>query len=168
MGMTPDEYFSTFVQGNHGDCLADPGCVRRAFNAAVSATHMADHYFAYTSRHQPRKVAAYAKLEAFIEYVEAQTDGCFRDIKSIANAYKHLYERQGRTKWSIASAGAINSITFEAPQPISSIRQDLGSRAHDGDLRVVFRRRDRTQGVFLPTLERVTDFWLEELYGVDA
>jgi hypothetical protein len=166
--MTPDQYFSTFVEGNHCDCLAEPGCVRRAFNAAVSATHMADHYFAYTSRHQPDKMAAYAKLEAFIEYVEDQTHGCFRDIKSIANAYKHLYERQGRAKWSIASAGSIESITFDVPEAISSIRQDFTSRSKDSDLQVVFRRRDRTGGVFLPTLERVIDFWLEELYGVDA
>jgi hypothetical protein len=165
--MTPDQYFSTFVQGNHSDCLAEPGCVRRAFNAAVSATHMADHYFAYTSRRQPHKLAGYAKLEAFIEHVESQTHGCFRDIKSIANAYKHLYERQGRTKWSIASAGSIDSITFDAPEAISSIRQHVTTRSDDTDLRVVFHRRDRTRGVFLPTLERVMDFWFEELY-VDA
>lgn len=36
MGMTPEEYYMAFVLGNQEDCNANPACLRRAFNAAVS------------------------------------------------------------------------------------------------------------------------------------
>jgi hypothetical protein len=44
MGMTPYSFFEAFVEGNALDCHEDPGDVRRAFNAAVSASHVADQY----------------------------------------------------------------------------------------------------------------------------
>ncbi len=49
--MTPPEYFDEFVEGNARDYREDTGSVRRAFNAAVSASHMADHTHEYSARH---------------------------------------------------------------------------------------------------------------------
>jgi len=171
MGMTPDEYFAVFVNGNHEDSVANPGCLRRAFNASVSASHFADHYFAYNKRHTPHFVSSYANFPAFAKYVASATNGAFLDIKSISNAYKHLYEEKkiGRpAKWSIASGGSLQSVEFEGPsRPLQSLEADYGA-SDEIELKVVFRRRDGTQGEFLPTLEQVITFWSGKLYGSDA
>jgi len=91
MGMTPEEFLKAFVLGNYEDCLQYTGCVRRAFNAAVSASHLADHYFTYYKKHDQSKVKSFNKIGDFVEYLSNNTKGCFRDIRSISNAYKHLY-----------------------------------------------------------------------------
>ena len=91
MGMTPRQFFESFVEGNAEDYLEHPGDVRRAFNAAVSASHAADHYYEYHGRHRPQLIAAYTSLGTFVEHLCAKTDGAFRDIRSVSNAYKHLY-----------------------------------------------------------------------------
>jgi hypothetical protein len=169
--MTPEEYFTVFVHGNHEDCVANPDCLRRAFNASVSAFHLADHYFAYNTRHAPHLVAAYADLSAFTRFIESATNGAFRDVRSIANAYKHLYEarKSGRpARWSISSGGSLESVEFEGRgRPLQSLETDYGTTS-EIQLKVVFRRRDGTHGEFLPTLERVIDFWTVRLYGGDA
>jgi len=40
IGMSPDQYYEAFVRGNYNDYINNQSCVRRAFNAAVSASHM--------------------------------------------------------------------------------------------------------------------------------
>jgi len=171
MGMTPSEYYTAFVLGNQEDCIANPHCLRRAFNAAVSASHLADHYFAYNARHKPELASAYANNTAFVKHVVAATEGAFRDIRSVSNAYKHLYEerRDGRpAHWSVSSGGSLESVQFEgASRPLQSVEVDYGASDQEHDW-VVFRRRDGTQGEFLPTLEKVVSFWNKELWDDDA
>ncbi len=171
MGMTPDEYYTAFVLGNQEDCIANPGCPRRAFNAAVSASHLADHYFAFNARHNPRLVASYANNAAFVRHVISVTNGSFRDIRSIANAYKRLYEERkaGRPpQWTVSSGGTLESVQFEgASRPLQSVEADYRFESEPGVM-VIFRRRDGTRGEFLGTLAYVVDFWSKTLYRSDA
>jgi len=60
--MTPDAYFEAFVQDNYSDYVENPGSVRRAFNAAVSASHLADHYFEYYKKNDPERVKDFQSL----------------------------------------------------------------------------------------------------------
>jgi hypothetical protein len=114
MGMTPPAFFETFVRGNRDDCEANRGCARRAFNAAVAASHLADHYFQFSRMHDPALVAAYTTLGEFVEHLVKETNGAFRDIRSISNAYKHLYEDPRMAVYSsISSTGAIQVIEFD-------------------------------------------------------
>ena len=62
MGMTPYQFFESFVEGNYHDALENPGCVRRAFNAAVSASHLADHYFTYSDVHDRSVISGFKVL----------------------------------------------------------------------------------------------------------
>lgn len=171
MGMTPHDFLFAFVEGNHDDCVKDPGCVRRAFNAAVSASHLADHYWKYHRRHTPKLVAKFKTLHDYVEHITKETDQHFQDIRSIANAYKHLYEDTSRNRgkanyWSVSSAGSIDYVTFERKSsPLKSIESDYSSaESMSPEFKVIFHRRDGTQHDFLPALERVIKFWSSEVY----
>ena len=171
MGMNPEQYHTAFVLGNHEDCTANPACLRRAFNAAVSASHLADHYFSYNTRHAPQLVAQYPSNSAFLRSIEKATNGAFKDIRSIANAYKHLYEDRKAGKpanWSVSSGGSLESVEFEGrSRPVKSVEAAFAETA-DPDYRVIYRRRDGSLGEFLPTLTRVNNYWQNLLWGVDA
>ena len=69
MGMTPSEYFESFVEGNRFDCHSDPGCIRRAFNAAVAASHLADHFFTFNSRHKPQSITSFSSIGPLVEHL---------------------------------------------------------------------------------------------------
>lgn len=161
--MTPSEYFVSFVQGNLDDCHTNPGCVRRAFNAAVAASHLADHYFAYNYRHNRRVVASYPTIGPFIAYLESQTGGAFRDLRSISNAYKHLYtdtDPRKASKSNVNSSGSIGFVVLSYDQDVSEISENyLDQRSA-----VIFRRKDGSTSEFLPVLEGFVDFWHERFY----
>ena len=88
ISMTPEQYFEAFVHGNYEDYVNNQGCVRRAFNAAISASHMADHWFEYSKRHDPSKISQFSKIGDLVSHISSNTNGYFKDIRSIANAYK--------------------------------------------------------------------------------
>jgi hypothetical protein len=166
MQMTPDDFFELFVQGNYEDYSLNPGCIRQAFNASVSASQLADHYFKYNKKHDPAKVNSYKSIGDFVEYLSVNTNGCFRDIRSIANAYKHLYtldDPKMAIYTTIGSPGAFESITFlNKKSEIKEIKEE-----YTDDLTtsiVVFTRIDGQQINFLPTLETVIDLWKVLLY----
>ena len=168
MGMTPDEFLTTFVGGNYDDFAEKPECIRRAFNAAVAASHMADHYYEYTKRHEPAKVDKYKKLDDYVQYLFQSAGECFRDIRSIANAYKHLYIK---SHWSISSAGSIDCVQFKSTtSSVEALEQDWVSSPENAATtsKVIYRRRDGTQGDLLQALTQVRNFWLDELYGKSA
>ncbi len=167
MGMTPVAYFKTFVEPNCDDCADEPGDIRRAFNAAVSAAHLADQYYKYSARHAPDNIAAFPEAKDFLEHVSVQTGGAFRDIRNISNAYKHLYvdiDSRNPVQTDIASTGAISSIEFSWPESeVDAISEEIGHAARG--TKVVFRRRDGTLEDFLPRLEAVREFWASKLDG---
>lgn len=165
MGMTPDDFFEEFVQGNYEDYQLNPGSIRHAFNAAVSAAHLADHYLEYYRKNDPSKVSSFegGKNGAFVEYLSKNTKDCYRDIRSISNAYKHLYTAN---MWTVGSPGAIESISFldkklNVKNLSSELTEDLNAS------KVVYTRKDGQQIDFLPTLETVINFWKELLYKMD-
>ena len=156
MGMTPEDYLQSFVQGNLADCEADPSSVRLAFNAAVSASHLADHYYHYHDRRNPHKVAEFSDLTSFLSQSERETDGGLRDIRSISNAYKHLYLTRGEPE--IDSAGRVESITFKESESrgLTNMGWNLESTE---ELRVVYTRKDGSTHDFLETLQKVVAYW---------
>lgn len=165
MGMTPDNYFETFVFGNYEDCQQEKGNIRYAFNAAVSASHMADHYYTFYKKHDQLKIKQFKNLGDFVEYLSNQTNGCFQDIRSISNAYKHLYTSVDPKKAiysTISSPGVVESISFnDKRSELQSIEEDweLSSQANDFESRVVFTRKDVNRIDFLTTLDTVIKLW---------
>jgi hypothetical protein len=88
-----------------------------------------------------------------------QTAGAFKDVRSIANAYKHLYTSTDSRKAahaSVSSAGAIVSVELmDSDSEIASLFEDYdGARAA-----VVFVRKDGSKAEFLPVLDKVLDYW---------
>lgn len=162
MGMKPDQFFESFVLGNYEDCINNPGCVRCAFNAAVSASHLADHYYNYHKRSNPSLMVSFNTLGDFVGYISKSTNDCFKDIRSISNAYKHLYTSTDPKKEvysSISSAGTIESIDFEEiDELITHISEDYTKS------RVVYTRKDGKKIEFLSTLKEVVDFWGKIIY----
>lgn len=165
MGMTPYQFFESFVEGNYYDFLENPGSVRQAFNAAVSASHLADHYFTYFEVHDPSKISGFKHIGDFVEHLSKQTEGSFRDIRSISNAYKHLYTSRDPNKAvysSVSSTSAIESIELiDKDSEMSKIEEEWISNPKDGDTgsKVVFTRKDGKQLEFLPTLTNVFKYW---------
>jgi len=164
MGMTPEIYLEAFVEANANDCSDSPGDVRRAFNAAVAASHFADHFYAYAKRHNHGVVSQFVTMSSFLEHLSRATAGAFQDIRSIANAYKHLYTDvgAGSTYCTVSSAGSIDSVEIADDEHIESITEAfLDNSAVNGQrYTVLFKRKDGTSGEFLPTLEKVIDhFW---------
>ncbi len=156
IAMTPHQYFEAFVQGNYDDYVDNQSCVRRAFNAAISASHMADHLFAYNKRHDPTKIRQFHKIGDFVSHVSNNTNGYFKDIRSIANAYKHLYtgaDPKYSQHSSISSAGTIEAIHLTGGN-IQEVNEDLS--------KVVYTRKSGQQLEFLPALQAVVQYWERE------
>ncbi|WP_320040772.1 hypothetical protein [uncultured Desulfobacter sp.] len=171
MGMTPVHFFDSFVEGNLTDCHEAPGDIRRAFNAAVSASHFADQYFIYNKRHYPHLVSSYNTLGQFIETLERLTDGGFRDIRSISNAYKHLYTNNDKKKAahsSINSSGVIESIQLSDVEDIKCIEEEyLENKESERSIyQVIFTRKDGSISIFLPVLEKVVKHFRTMLYEI--
>ena len=167
MGMTPDEFFVAFVEDNFIDYADTPGSIRRAFNVAVSAAHLADHYFEFNRKNHPERVSQFKSLGNFLAFIDERTGGAFRDIRSISNAYKHLYTDVAPRKAvhsSVASTGAVDCITFEyQASELEEIEEDY--EPGDSTTKVVYRRKDGQLLEFLPVIEKVRGFWREFLRG---
>jgi hypothetical protein len=155
MGMMPIEFFESFVEGNRQDCHNDKTCVRRAFNAAVAASHLADHYFKYGQAHFQASVSEFENFSRFVENLSLRTDGAFRDIRSISNAYKHLYTW---ASCSVSSCGAIELVEFkDSDCDLDNVSQQEA---------VYFTRRNGSSSEFLPVLDKVVNYWRDLFYGV--
>ncbi len=165
MGMTPDEFFWAFVLGNYKDYRDYPGSVRRAFNVAVSASHLADHYFTYSKKHNPSVVSDYEKIGDFIEHLINETDGLFRDIRSVSNVYKHLYtdsSSRSSIHSSISSTGAIEEMNISGEDvEIKMLEEHWYPETEDDRFKskVVYTRKDGQTIEFLSVIERVIDYW---------
>lgn len=169
MKTTPEYFFNNFVMGNYCDFKKNPAEVRLGFNAVVSASHIADHYFYFNKKHNPNKVKAYRNIGSFVGFVSHNTQLLFKDIRSIANAYKHLYTLDNpRTAIysTIASPGTIETITFKNISPwIKEIREDLAEDL--STTRVVYTRTDGQQIILIETLEIIISFWTDFLNSLE-
>lgn len=163
MGMTPDEFFACIVQDNWVDYHADRCSVRRAFNAAVSASQLADHWLAFNKRHAPSLVQQFESIGQYVEFLCGQTNGSFRDIRSLANAYKHLYtdvtSKYGAHS-TIDSPGAMTSVEFTKSELIK-----LEVDSSDCNAVLMYTRRDGSSAAFGPALDTVVSYWEDVVYG---
>jgi len=160
MGMTPDQFFITFVRGNYFEFEDNPD-VRRGFNAAVAASQMADHYYNYYEKHDHAKVCRFRNLTGYCRYVSRQTGGAFKDIRSIATAFKHLYTEPWAT---VDSTGAIEAVSLTTTDIAEVAYRE--NEASDR-LTVVFTRKAGERFELLPVLKKIVDFWSEEVYACD-
>ena len=162
METTPQDFFESFVYENYLDCERNKGSIRYAFNAAVSASHMADHYFNYNEKHDISKIKQFKKSTDFIKFLSKETNDCFKDIRSIANAYKHLYNTPKKAMYStICSPGVLESITFnDRKLNFTKIEEDYSfNETNNFETRVVFTRKDGKRIDFFTTLDTVIKFW---------
>ena len=163
MGMKPNDFFEIFVQGDYDDYLSNIGSIRHAFNASISVSHMANQYLIYYKRHDPSKVISFNKIGDFVEYLSKNTNDCFRDLRSISNAYKHLYA--SKIHWTVTSPGALESIFFQNSKlKIKEITEEYTEEYGYIDSKVIYTRIDGQKLDFLPTLETVYKFWRNILY----
>ncbi len=166
MGTRPEEFFESFVLGNFEDFSANPGCVRRAFNAAVSASHLADHFLSFNARHDPHLVNGFRTIGTLTEHISSRTGGAFRDIRSISNAYKHLYtdsDPRTATYSSVTSSGTVDVVFDSDEADIEGVETHFFDGGDEGDKgRVIYTRKDGTQGDLLSALSAVIAYWQEE------
>ena len=153
-GMSPDKFLWVFVEGNYNDFLDKGASVRRGFNAVVSAFHMADHYYNYCSRHAPtHRILKYGGREGYLKYLSSKSE-YFNDVQSIANAYKHLYQRnKNKPHVTVSSAGTIEDLKssdFEMEGDVSYVIYTRKSNK-----KVKFRLSE--------ALKSVINLWEEEL-----
>ncbi len=157
MGMTPDEFFQGFVEMDHDDWREEPRDIRRAFHAAISAFHLADHYYRYHARRDEAFAARYRTLGDFRKAL-AQRAPLFRVIQDMANAYKHLYTYDN---CSIASGGSIESMQSSG----GTIEQDWPDAQGDVTGGVIIRRRDKSVVRFNEAIDAVIQMWRSVMYA---
>lgn len=161
MCMTIDQYFESFVWENYIECKSDPGSVRVAFNAAISAAHIADHYWAYWKRHDETRLYQFKRDKSkFLEWIKNETKGASEDIRGIANAYKHLYTK-GNEYSEISSTGAIESIPLRHSN-VSEVFQDVDGGSKSNCV-VFFTTRAGVKKEFLPVLEDLMKYWRKKI-----
>lgn len=153
MSMTPDLYFEAFVRPSFEEFADHQDSVRYGFNACLAASHMADHYWKFCLQHRRSKVHGFKKIGPFLESLAQATGGAFRDVRSIANAFKHLYCDKDPHS-SVSSAGTIEVVEFRRSLVRSVFEDDSGSQ------RMVFYTTKTGEArELLPVLRVVVDHW---------
>jgi hypothetical protein len=159
--MTIDQYFDSFVWENYIECKGDPGSVRMAFNAAISAAHLADHYWAYLKRHDETRLYKFKHdVNNFREWLNKETNGASEDIRGIANAYKHLYTK-GNEYSEISSTGAVESVPLRHSN-VSEVFQDVDGGSETSCI-VFYTTRAGVKKEFLPVLEVLVNYWRKKI-----
>jgi len=163
--MTPDVFYEAFTVGNYNEFIDEQSSVMKAFNTAVAASHLADCYFNFNKVHNPKLIYDFKSLTEFIKFINGRTNNYFNDIRSISNAYKHLYTglKKDYAKYSsISSVGTIESIIFEDEEVKDLSEEYFGE--NNGELKVVFTRKTGEQILFLKAINCVIEFWNTMLY----
>jgi hypothetical protein len=155
--MTPDGFFEGFVLKDYGDWKSEPHSIRKAFHAAVSAFHLADHYFSYYHRHNKTFSTKYKKLELYQAALKRETPS-FKLIQDMANAYKHLYTR---VSCSILSGGAIEYVTYGSQKIENAYSDNSGDEQIDA---IVIRCRDGSVVQFTAAIAGVIEMWSKIMY----
>ncbi|MDD3960513.1 MAG: hypothetical protein PHT77_01470 [Bacteroidales bacterium] len=164
--MAPEDFYEAFMIGNYNEFNCDSSSVMKAFNSAVAASHLADCYCNYHKVNNPELIQEYPNLSDFIEFIHNRTGNYFRDIRSISNAYKHLYtglsDNYARHS-SISSSGTIETIVFENEE-IKQLEEDF-SKNIEPETKVVYTRKNGEQIDFLYAIDRVKEFWDNIFYN---
>lgn len=164
--MTPEDFYEAFMIGNYNEYNCDSSSVMKAFNSAVAASHLADCYYNYHKANNPEQIQEYPNLSDFIEFINNKTNYYFKDIRSISNAYKHLYTglREDYARHSsISSSGTIETIVFENEE-IKQLEEGF-SKNIEPETKVVYTRKNGEQVNFLHAIEQVKEFWDNLFYN---
>lgn len=172
MAMTPNDFMEGFVDANFHDFRNDPGNVARAFNAAVAASHFLDHFYNYNAKKNPQLVAKFGSLTGLYDHVNKATNGAMRDVRSIANAYKHLYtfdDARRAAHSTVSSAGAIESLRLEWDDALESLDSDYPDDLLDDSVErrgpaVFVTRKDGSRSEVMPIIEAVIDYYSSALW----
>ena len=167
MGMTPVYFFELFVLGNNDDYHKHPGCLRRAFNASVATSHLADHYFIYNKSYEPTLVSKFNSIGEYVKHLSLQTGGAFLDIRSIANVYKHLYTDIDPKKIiynTVSSPAVIESIEIHEDELGIDLISTVYATKSGVNEKISFTRIDGSKSDFLPILDAVVNYWQGEIY----
>ena len=159
--MTPSAFFDAFVELNLCDFRERPGDIRLALNAAVSASHFADHYFTFKKRHNPRLVAQFSSIGELVEHISNATAGAFRDVRSVSNVYKHLYTDTGPLAQytSVDSCGSIETIDVPGNDAVQRIDADYVQESNGrGKSVVVVTRKNGSRFELLPAIEESMNY----------
>ena len=155
MGMTPYRFYSEFVVQNAQDFYNNPGSVRCAFNAAVAASHMLDHFVNYQGADAP--MACFETKDKLIEHLRDQTQNRFKLVRNVADAYKHLYIN--RYDPDLTSAGAVYSIEITDDQgQVGEIIAELNEEDNPTEA-VRVRTTDGHEVNFTDVLNTVVQCW---------
>jgi hypothetical protein len=125
---------------------------------------LADCYFNYYEKNNLNKISEFKNLKNFINHISHNTNFFFKDIRSIANAYKHLYtgtNEKNSSYSSISSAGIIEVIAFEKEE-INQISEEFTEKT--SELNVVYTRKTGEQFQFIQAIETVISFWENTIY----
>lgn len=150
--MTPTDFFDSFVLRNYEDFRNHENSVRLGFNAVISTFQLADHIYHYLNRHEPVKISAYPHKGKYFDYIDKKCPA-FKDIRSIANSYKHLYYKN--VKASVASTGAVESVDFSA----GGMRGIHTSSSEH----VFYKKKTGGKVKLITTIKKVIEFWEKEL-----
>jgi hypothetical protein len=155
--MKPYDFYEAFVIPNWREWQAqqhDPFSIRLAFNAAVAAFHLADHYFRYYEKHNADFQRRYGKGDNGLRKFQAKLvsrERNFKIIQDMANTYKHLYPRPS---CSILSGGAIMWMALKDDK-ITARPFSKGSP----DFEIVIRHKDGKTTKFSKAIESVIEMW---------
>jgi hypothetical protein len=152
-GMTPSDFFEGFLFEDYADWKNEPTSIRRGFHVAVSAFHLADHYFRYHARMNPAFAAKYNSLNKFQAALTRRTPS-FKVIQDIANAYKHLYTR---ASCSISSGGSVESVNLDGREIEQNWQGSDGN--YKGDIAIRHRTGAVTQ--FSAAIAAVIEMWTD-------
>ncbi|MET3524473.1 hypothetical protein [Mesorhizobium abyssinicae] len=147
-GMTPSEFLEGFAQEDYWEWEQSKGSLRAAFHAAISASHLADHYYRFHARMNPHKVASFPTFNHFLEHLKTACPP-FKVIRDMANAYKHLYTK---ASCDVASGGSVHRVTASGEIFDTEWSDETGSR-------IVIRHRDGQLTDFGPAITQVNEMW---------
>jgi len=158
--MKPQEFLQVFVEGNYRDFIetnrTEEDLIRRGFNTTVAASHLADHFYNYNKKHNLGKTARFIKIADYLKYLSRKSS-YFNDIRSLADAYKHLYQKNpDAAHVTIASAGAL---TVEILKPSMLIEMNYQKKE------VIYTRTKTGEKIKLKVaLDDVIAMWKKEIF----
>jgi hypothetical protein len=148
MRTTPRSFYELFVQPNYSDYRETPDDARGGFNAVVSAFQLADIFYAFYSREDPKVIQAWPTLKSLHIHL-AKIEPHFLTVQSVATVYKHLYAKGGH--YVVGSPGAVWGLSI----PNEEIELESEWQGSEGD--VIVRRRDGTTVSLSLALGKVVD-----------
>jgi hypothetical protein len=147
MRTTPHSFYKHFVLPNFRDYVQRPDDIRLGFNAAVPAFQLADIMWSFYEREDPAVINAWPSPKAFLSHL-THREPYFRTVRSVANAYKHLYfEPKKASFYEITSPGDVFVVETKDIE--------LLSESYDERALVIVNRKDGTQVVLKTALEAV-------------